>query len=227
MTRQTLVLGAVLVLLVAGGAAFFVRQARSLRELRAEAQALRMELSRREASEFQVSSTTAGEGGALKPEERMELMELRNRVSEMRERQRMIAVLSNQVAALRAQVAGLQNYAGGEVPPGYVRRLDAQNRGLASPEAALETFLWSITQRDPDSLSAVLTPERVEDLRRRMAEDAEAVFTDLLTIPGFRIVGRVERGPDEVELRVETAPGVEQGGILARRVDGEWKLDVP
>jgi hypothetical protein len=142
----------------------------------------------------------------LSPDETMELMQLRNRVATLRERQRAMAGVSNANVRLKEQLVALTNYSRGMGPPGYIRRAQAQYRGAGTPEATLESFLWAIEQRNAEVLSTLLNfGDDAGDLGQRK-KHAEKFIEELDIIPGARIVGRTNPGPDRVELQLTFDP---------------------
>lgn len=166
------------------------------------------------------------ESGAAPPEAaaRVELMALRAKVTELQQRQRELAGVSNENLRLRSSLAGVSNLVARGLPAGFTRLDDARNRGQATPEAALETFLWSTKSRDSNVFLALMPPPAREFMARQIGEQgADAFFREQGKAPGFRIVGRAENGTDDVELKVEVAPGV-IAPMKFHRNTGSWTL---
>lgn len=167
----------------------------------------------------------------LTPDEKLELMQLRDRVSSLRERQRSGPGVSNENAQLRTQLASFGSAAQGTLPPGYLRRVDARNVGAATPEAAMESFLWAIRHRDVDAVLGAIVFREVQlgnFLRQQLESGADNDFTRTIegALPGFRVAGKQELEPDRVRLDLDLGPGVKRTEeVHFRRVDGDWRLE--
>ncbi len=156
--------------------------------------------------------------------EHLELLRLRGQIKPLAERVAGVAVLSNQNVRLQARLAAAK--AAPAFPPeGYIRRADAQNRGTATPESVIETFIWAAGNRDTNALLSCLVAPMRESMARQLAEQgADEFFKNQLRIPGFRIVDRKDDGPDEVTLMVEFGPGLSTP-MKFRRQDGAWVME--
>lgn len=156
--------------------------------------------------------------------EHLELLRLRGQIKPLAERVAGVAVLSNQNVRLQARLAAAK--ATPTFPPeGYIRRADAQNRGTATPESVIETFIWAAGNRDTNALLSCLVAPMRESMARQLTEQgADEFFKNQLRIPGFRIVDRKDDGPDEVTLTVEFGPGL-SAPMKFRRQDGAWVME--
>jgi hypothetical protein len=156
--------------------------------------------------------------------EHLELLRLRGQIKPLAERVAGVAVLSNQNARLQARLAAAK--AAPAFPPeGYIRRADAQNRGTATPESVIETFIWAAGNRDTNALLSCLVAPMRESMARQLAEQgADDFFNSQFRIPGFRIVDRKDDGPNEVTLTVELGPGL-SNPVKFRRQDGAWVME--
>ncbi len=164
----------------------------------------------------------------LSEKDKLELLRLRGEVTRLRERQRELAGVKAENQALRAR-AGVKgtNAVGAQIalPPGYVRRQDAQFVGQATPEAALQSFFWAIQNRDTNTLLRVLDDRGGQEMWREMERQGEAKFWEGTgIIPGFRVVGSEPRSDSEVVLKVEIMPGDNSQNMTVRLVANEWKL---
>jgi hypothetical protein len=156
--------------------------------------------------------------------EHLELLRLRGQIKPLAERVAGVAGLSNQNVRLQARLAAAK--ATPEFPPqGYIRRADAQNRGTATPESVIETFIWAVGNRDTNALLACLAEPMRESMAHQLTEQrADEFFKSQIRIPGFRIVDRKDDGPDEVTLTVELGPGL-SNPVKFRRQDGAWVME--
>ena len=114
--------------------------------------------------------------------------------------------------------------------PDFVAKAALHDAGLATPEAAVQTFLWSASQGDINRLRQCVLPGT-----KMVPEgmDAEAMGKELMDstkdLEGFRITERKDVSPDEVLLGVSvvgmTGPSKEETQPMPlKRVGNEWKV---
>jgi hypothetical protein len=211
------------------------RQRREMRNLRAERDRLqaRVESLRAAPPEGQARPTpvtTSGPGfgsGSSTPlsaEERIRLMELRSQVTDLRARRRTLAAVTNETAGLQAKLTSVSNYVLGRTPAGYVRRVDARNLGQATPEAAAQTFFWALEHRNVEALLRLISAGESAALERVMQEKGPGgLFEEAPPFAGFRVAGRREKGPDEVELELEIGPQ-KPWVVTFQREEGVWRM---
>ncbi len=159
----------------------------------------------------------------LDPAERIELMQLRSQVTDLRSRKRALAPVLSEVVALQARLAAVSNYAVGRLPAGYLRRGDARNAGRATPEAAMETFLWAVEQRDAGQLLASIPSGDRPLMERQLEHLGTEPFFKQLPLPGYRILLRESRGTNRVELTLESVPGMPWRCLLLLEGD-DWRV---
>jgi hypothetical protein len=156
-----------------------------------------------------------------------ELLQLRNQLGQLTERKRELMGVRDQNGLLRAQFASRP---GGEklLPPDYIRKSSAQWVGLSTPENTLQSFLWTLQNRDLTNLFQVLTPEGAQRLSQMLTNEPNNFFAQSAAIPGMRIVEKNALADGSFELKVETVPGTPlPGPIRVRLVGNDWKLDFP
>ncbi|MBM3881243.1 MAG: hypothetical protein FJ387_16220 [Verrucomicrobia bacterium] len=167
---------------------------------------------------------------ALSEAEKLELARLRGEVTRLRKQQRELGSVRAQHDRLRAQAgatAAQPPPAGIVLPAGYLRRSEAKMAGFATPDAALETFLWAIEQRDTNVLFQVVTLEGVKRLRESFArEGTEEFFQRLGVVPGVLVTNRVTHTDGSVELGVQFVPGEEGSAIRVRQMGGHWWVEM-
>jgi hypothetical protein len=152
-------------------------------------------------------------------------MELRNKVSTLRERQRSLAGASNENAQLQSQQASLDSYKGDRRPPGYISRKDAKNVGASTPEAAMQSLLWSVEHRDTNCLLSLVEPGTAQRMYALFSsEGTEGFFKKLEIFPGGRVLSRAQKGADNVELQVELLAG-RTVPLQLRLIDGTWRFE--
>lgn len=156
-----------------------------------------------------------------------ELLKLRSEVTRLSARKRELSGVEAEAEQLKAQLAMAQTN-GNRLPPGFIRKTEAQMVGFSTPENTLQTFLYAIQHRDAAVALQAVTPSQAERLRERLdpAHDPEnGFFKRAGAIPGFVIQGRQTLADGSVELQVSAKPGEPAQGLRFQQVAGEWKLD--
>jgi len=210
------------------------RQRAELRSLRAETQArLMADTNRFDAAGTTASvQTTSGKAPiessnapALTPKERLELMALRRRATELSEQRRQLARLTDENAALRRRLVAASNVAASRFPPDWISRASARQAGLATPEAAFESFVWALEHKDMNYLLQVVAPEFGEMMRQNLASSGAEEFWRMREgLAGFRIVEARIQEPDTATVRFEILPGEPGPEMNLRRIDGSWRV---
>jgi hypothetical protein len=233
-TRNWFTILAVAACLASGWAVW--RQRAQLAELRAEQARLQVA----ETPKTEQPSAAAGQptesiehaASTSNDEASPELLRLRNRVSQLSARQRELAGVVAEADQLRARLgqSSTNASAGNRLAPGYVRKAEARLAGYATPEDTIQSFLWSLQQRDFTNLLQTMTPEsaqRLEAQVRQSGRSAEEFFKDTDAVPGLGIRGRETLPDGSVQLQMEVAPGVPPEKFVLRYINGEWKLAGP
>lgn len=205
-----------------------VRQHRELGRLRSELANLRPATPPRPAG--QTNPAPAPPPAAASPlteSEKHELLRLRAEVTRLDARRRELASARAEnerlQAAHRARNPGTPP-AGAALPPGYIRRTEARFQGAATPEAALESLLWAMAQRDTNALARLMPPEWWDHARVELARNPEE-FWKQSRLPGFRVVEVVQPDVDHAVVKLEILPGEPPEQMKLTRVGGEWRLE--
>ena len=162
-----------------------------------------------------------------------ELLRLRSEVTRLMERRRELASVRLENERLRSQVAsrGTNGAEAFKLPPGYVRKRDAQMAGYNTPEDTLQSLLWAIQNHDLTNMLQAFSTERAEELRAEMAQSnrsAEDFFHDAEGLVGMGIVRREQDASgDGMHVEVEMVPGMPRQRITFRRINAQWKIDGP
>jgi hypothetical protein len=159
----------------------------------------------------------------------LELLRLRSQVGQLERRKRELAGAAGEQQRLQAQ---LTNRAAGEatavrLPPGYIRRAAAQNVGHATPDAALETFMWAIEHRDLSTLMQCIDPKHREDIEKslKQAGSEDDFFKGADGLVGGLITARETQEDGSVVLKVQMNPLTDDTqNMHFRLVDGRWCL---
>lgn len=228
--RQRTVVLLALLCVAAVALASAVRQRPHLRSLRSQAQLRRAQTAHAGAAAPTVAVRRPDETHStpLTQAETLELMRLRSEVTRLQARQRELAEVRAENQRLRAQAvapATNLNTSLPSLPPGYVRRSEAQNAGFATPAAALQTFFWAVEHRETNVFLEALMPAFAEKLRAAAESQANDIFDEAGKMPGFRVREQVASPDGSVELELEILPGDTMPRLRARPVAGQWRLD--
>ncbi len=169
-----------------------------------------------------------------------ELLRLRSQVTQLQARERQLAGVQAESERLRVQLAGVASNAGSGyvLPPGYLRKSQANYVGYATPENTIQSFLWALRNNDLTNVLVALTPEAAARLQAEIARSGrgpEEFFKATEAIPGMAIQAPRTEGDGSVRVHVEVLPaGTNAAGanthsedFRLRSINGEWKLDLP
>ncbi|MGE3308679.1 MAG: hypothetical protein AB7O66_01825 [Limisphaerales bacterium] len=210
-------------LLIAGiGLAWVAWQERRLSELEAEQARVQSEIAR--PPQELASTAPVQEVRPLSPEERLELMSLRRRATELSGIQRRMARVVDENAALREQAVAISNRVANPFPPGWVKRSEARLLGFSTPEAALESFIWALHHRDTNVLFQALLPGMADGMVRNAEANPDAIWDSAPKLPGFLIRSKTTDEDGAVRLDVEIAPGALAPEMKWTLVNGGWRL---
>src|SRR5713101_7976765 len=135
-----------------------------------------------------------------------ELLQLRDEVQRLTRRLSELSAVSKEAEQLQAQLQNSQtnSAAGVRLPPGYLRKSQAQNVGYNTPEDTMQTFLWALQNRDLTNLTLAFKPEtgRRRQFERGFVGEASAG-------PGLGIGSRRQVPDGTIELEVGVVRGVQ------------------
>jgi len=150
-----------------------------------------------------------------------ELLQLRAEVQRLTRRLSELSAVSKEAEQLQAQLQNSQTNSttGVRLPPGYLRKSQAQNVGYNTPEDTMQTFLWALQNRDLTNLVLSFKPDtgRTTQFERGFIGEASA-------IPGLRIVSRRQEPDGTIELEVEVVPGEQTSTFRLEAINGQWKI---
>jgi hypothetical protein len=162
-----------------------------------------------------------------------ELLHLRSEVTRLTERRQELAGVRAENEQLHAQLAsrGTNGPGGLQLPPGYLRRSQAQMVGFNTPENTLQSLLWATQNHDLTNLLQAFTPDGADRIRARAGQSDESMaefFRDAGGLIGMGILSRTQDIRDgSIVLEVEMFPGTPHEKITFRQVNGQWKMDEP
>lgn len=128
----------------------------TLQQASAEADSLKADLAKSSGNEAQ----DAAEIERLR-EENHDLLKLRNEVNQLRDARVQFEKVSAENQRLHAVTKSTPKPQGNEkaTQPIVVQMASVYDRGLATPEFALQTFYWAQRERNSDALSRCVTPQ--------------------------------------------------------------------
>jgi hypothetical protein len=173
--------------------------------------------------------------------EAREVHKLRNEVSQLRaavkeadqlraENQRLRVTGKSPQTAPATGVPGPSTAASQE---GYYAKENWAFIGYATPEAALQSVIWAMRERDTKTFLAGLTPEEMERMQREWGNKSEAqVSVDAKRgtdkISGIRILESKTLSDDEVVLSIYAAGGEDKvQKVSMKRYGAEWRMAGP
>ena len=119
----------------------------------------------------------------------------------------------------------------------YVRQMGPSTplafAGYATPEASIQSMMWSGSRGDFNGFMAGCTKEQSERFLKKLAGKSEAEISReavnwAKALQGYRITGKDVIGDDEVHLHIEAKPsakGLRDGKVtvVMVKIGGEWK----
>lgn len=157
-----------------------------------------------------------------------ELLRLRSEITRLSARKRELGNVPEEGERLRARMASAETNApsGLRLPPGYIRKAEAQFVNYSTPENTIQSLLWALQRHDLPRFLEALLPEEAQSMRNRIAMSGEAeAFKGWDALPGMAVQSRHDLPDGTVELQVEIGPGLPPQKIQFRQLNGEWKLD--
>jgi hypothetical protein len=230
MNSRTLVSG-LLVLVCFASLWVVIAQRARLNDLRAHQSQVLSELAR-----MSDSSTTPApiEASGLRTDTQVpsELLRLRSEVTLLAGRRQALANVRAENEQLRAQLAsrGTNATTGPELPPGYVRKAQAQMVGYGSPQDTIQSFLWAVQNHDFTNLLQAIAPweaQRIQLNAGRTGRSVEEMFRDADAFIGMGIVSQTQRPDGVIEAKVTVVPDMPPTTIEFVQIDGKWKMSVP
>jgi hypothetical protein len=155
-----------------------------------------------------------------------ELLRLRNEVAALARQVRELDGAQQENDRLRGQLATSQTNSTSPkfLPPGYIRRSQAQYAGYNSPEDTLQTLLWALESRSVTNLLQVFSPTIAERFSNDVARSGpDNFFRDAKALVGLGITERKQLPDGAIELMVEP-PGLPAENIRFEFLNGGWKI---
>jgi len=235
MAGRRIFFGAVMIVAMAVIAALWGMQLEANRHLREQADASRQLLSRLavlEVDNNRLSNIVAQANTPLAEEQLAELGKLREEVRRLRNRTNDLQTLRTELRRLRGELSAARSSMTSNAPPDVPAsdifpRDSWKFAGYDTPENAVESVTWAISQGDEDSYMESLSPELQDEMQSELADGS---FGDLGPLEmkeatGFRIVDRetVSDGRQIFTIYLD-GQGDETPLALVKTADG-WRVD--
>ena len=235
MAGRRIFFGAVMIVAMAVIAALWGMQLEANRHLREQADASRQLLSRLavlEVDNNRLSNIVAQANTPLAEEQLAELGKLREEVRRLRNRTNDLQTMRTELRRLRGELSAARSSMTSNAPPDVPAsdifpRDSWKFAGYDTPENAVESVTWAISQGDEDSYMESLSPELQDEMQSELADGS---FGDLGPLEmkeatGFRIVDRetVSDGRQIFTIYLD-GQGDETPLALVKTADG-WRVD--
>jgi hypothetical protein len=162
--------------------------------------------------------------GTLSDVDSRELLRLRSQITRLNARKRELADVVEIHQRLRGELDnGPTNAVGNRLPPGYIRKSEAQFAGYSTPENTVVSFLWALHHHDANGLLQSFSADMSAKIEASGGTDS--FFKSADPMPGLAIRGRNNLPDGSVELEVEFDPSMPTDKLHIRPFNGEWKLD--
>jgi hypothetical protein len=221
-------------LLCLGAAWAVIAQHQQLGHLRAEREAQLAALSQDAAAPAPTEVKPAEPGSAPpQAEGSSELLQLRNEVTRLTQRRQGLANVRAENERLRTQLAtrGTNATPGAALPPGFIRKSQAQMVGFSSPQNTLQTLLWAVQNHDANTVLQSFTAETAQTMQAQVQQpghSADEFFREAEALIGMALIEQKQLPDGSIEGKVQVAPDDSSPQrITFRQVNGEWKLAGP
>jgi hypothetical protein len=212
---------------------------KTVRQLRAENEALRAEL--QTLKEQQVAAVEAADGQRERELQRLradaqEVLRLRGEVTQLRSGAKEAEKLRGENQQLRAEQQQMRAASAAGTPgPTSEAGKDQFTKerwnfaGYASPEAALVSAIWSMKEGNPKTYLESLSPEEQARMAKVWENKTEAEIaakhqSDVSTISAFRILERQNVNENEVLMNVYIEGVGRMEKVSMKRVGSDWKF---
>jgi len=162
-----------------------------------------------------------------------ELLHLRGEVTRLTQQRQALANVVTENERLRSQLAsrGTNVAPGMALPPGFIRKSQAQMVGYNSPQDTLQSFLWAVQNHDFSSVLHAFTMEAAQNMQAQFQQagrSADDFFRDTAALVGLAIVEQKQLPDGSIEGKVQFGPSdaVPQS-VVFRQINGQWKVAVP
>lgn len=228
---------AIITVIVLGLTAAIVVQSTRVSKLKAENEALRQQIAAALAHVDALEQRRPQPNAAAVSEEaQTELLRLRNQAAQLKQATNELHKLRAQAQQLQAaaqQARSAEAVAAAAPQPtaasAAVPRESWAFAGYATPEAALQSTLFSMSQGDLQTFLASLAPEEAQRVQKSLESKppeqvAQETQRDMAKVKSFQILNREDLAPDRVVLHVYAAGEDRLQRVLVQKIGDEWKM---
>jgi hypothetical protein len=203
---------------------------RRLREEVSSSRELLARLNQLEVDNLRLSNIVAQANTPLSDIQLAELSKLQNEVRLLRQRTNDLETLQTELRRLRAQLASAQNSitsAPPDVPPGDIYPRESWTfAGYDTPEAAIESVTWAISEGDEDTYMASLSPELRDQMQSQLADGsfADAGPLEMINATGYRIVDRESISENIITITIYTDADGNRVPVTLEKTSDGWRI---
>jgi hypothetical protein len=201
-----------------------VEQADSSRQLLARLNDL-------EVQNFRLSNIVAQANAPLADIQLAELDKLRQEVQSLRHRTNDIVTLQGELRRVRAELLSARDATASNapptVPPGDVYPRDSWAfAGFDTPEDALESVTWAISEGDEDAYLSGLSPELRAEMQSELGDGsfADAGPLEMSNTTGYRIMDRETVSDNERIITIYMDGDGNEVPLTLTKTGDEWKV---
>jgi RNA polymerase sigma factor (sigma-70 family) len=155
----------------------------------------------------------------------IELLRLRSAVGTLRQR-------TNELGKLLQDTAAANQTSQGPLGQTNFPRDSWTFAGFATPEAALQSFMWAKSRGEVKTAFSAATPELKQELMERYFKDKtdEEISATLVDSAkdqtGIQILKKMAAAEDQViyQIHIDGTPDASYSLVTMKKIDGEWKV---
>lgn len=156
-------------------------------------------------------------------EENRELPKLRNEVRQLhRQTEELARLRSDHERLLARQKTGASTPLPLEATAGFIPRSALTDAGFNSPEAAVQTFFYAMSQANVERFGQCFAEDTVKRADSGLHDE---LLEQMKLFTGYRLAGKKAVSDDQVIIGVRTAISEQVLPIPLKRIGNEWKLD--
>jgi hypothetical protein len=234
MAGRRIFFGGALIVALAVIAALWGMQMEANRHLREQADASRQLLSRLavlEVDNSRLSNIVAQANTPLAEEQLYELGKLREEVRRLRNRTNDLQSMRVELRRLRAQLSSARSNITSNAPPDVPAsdifpRDSWKFAGFDTPENAVESVTWAISQGDEDSYFQSLAPDLQDEMESTLVDGsfADVGPLEMKNATGFRIVDRESVSENEYIISIYVDGQADETPLRLVRTPNGWKV---
>ena len=176
----------------------------------------------------------------LNQNDRLELMRLRNEVTQLRASNQAISKLEAENGRLVAELQNLRAQSSSSDRQPSIERAQWNFQGYATPEAAYMSAMWALKEGQIDTVLASFTPEErqrfeTDNQGKSPEEIADRLKSQIDSVSALRVAGQRQVSPTEVVLETQMSTASNKSlrrhavpqAVRIRLVGNEWKAADP